>query len=472
MPLPRQDLLRSIPSVDKLLEEPAVLNLVRQSSRPFVVRLLRKVLLSFRQSVNGGIVKDSESVNPLESILGTLQNEFERSTEPQLARVINATGVLLHTNFGRAPLGSKALRHLTSVASGYSNLEFDLVKGTRGRRDVFADRLLKELLGCEQALVVNNCAAALFLALNGLAEGAEVVISRGELIEIGDSFRIPDILRKSGAVLREVGTTNRTRLADYAAAITDQTRLILRVHPSNFRIVGFSSRPALEELVALAKERELPLLEDVGGGCLVDLQSFGIRDEPNPRDSLNSGVSLVCFSGDKLLGGPQAGILAGSKDLVERIRGNPLFRAFRVDKLTLAVLESTLISHLTETTAEELPLMQMLHYPLAAIGERAQVIASQLKLPHSVSLRIIDGQSMIGGGCTPDRVIPTQLLAFSGPDLSLSKLEERLRTGSPPIACRLENDCLLFDLRTVFPEDDKQVFEALQELFAVPQPPS
>jgi L-seryl-tRNA(Ser) seleniumtransferase len=472
MPLPRQDLLRSIPSVDKLLEEPAVLNLVRQSSRPFVVRLLRKVLLSFRQSVNGGIVKDSESVNPLESVLETLQNEFERSTEPRLARLINATGVLLHTNFGRAPLGSKALRHLTSVASGYSNLEFDLVKGTRGRRDVFADRLLKELLGCEQALVVNNCAAALFLALNGLAEGAEVVISRGELIEIGDSFRIPDILRKSGAVLREVGTTNRTRLADYAAAITDQTRLILRVHPSNFRIVGFSSRPALEELVALAKERELPLLEDVGGGCLVDLQSFGIRDEPNPRDSLNSGVSLVCFSGDKLLGGPQAGILAGSKDLVERIRGNPLFRAFRVDKLTLAVLESTLISHLTETTAEELPLMQMLHYPLASIGERAQAIASQLKLPDSVSLRIIDGQSMIGGGCTPDRVIPTRLLGFSGPDLSLSKLEERLRTGSPPIACRLENDCLLFDLRTVFPEDDKQVFEALQELFAVPQPPS
>ena len=401
--------------------------------------------------------------------MGELQNEFERSINPQLMKVINATGVLLHTNFGRAPLGRKALQHLTSVASGYSNLEFDLEKGTRGRRDLFADRLLKELLGCEQALVVNNCAAALLLALNTLAEGAEVIISRGELIEIGDSFRIPDILRKSGAVLREVGTTNRTQLADYAGAISERTRLILRVHPSNFRIVGFSFRPELSELIVLAKERGLPLLEDVGGGCLVDLQGFGIQDEPNPRDSLNSGVSLVCFSGDKLLGGPQAGILAGTKDLIERIRRNPLFRALRLDKLTLSVLESTLISHLSETTTQDIPLMQMLHQPTSNIGERAQAIANQLKLPHSVNMQIIDGQSMIGGGCTPDQVIPTRLLAFSGSELSLSKLEERLRTGSPPIASRLENDCLLLDLRTVLPEDDKQVFETLQDLFAAHQ---
>jgi L-seryl-tRNA(Ser) seleniumtransferase len=472
MPLTQRDFLRSIPSVDKLLEQPAVLHLVRQSSRPFIVRLLRKVLLSFRHSLNSRIAKDSEAIAPLESILRALQREFECSTNPQLIKVINATGVLLHTNFGRAPLGRKALEHLASVAGNYSNLEFDLEQGTRGRRDVFADRLLRELVGCEQGVVVNNCAAALFLALNTLAEGSEVIISRGELIEIGDSFRIPDILRKSGAVLREVGTTNRTRLADYAGAISERTRLILRVHPSNFRIVGFSLRPTLEELVELAKEHSLPLLEDVGGGCLVDLQSFGIQDEPDPRNSLNSGVSLVCFSGDKLLGGPQAGILAGRKDLVERIRSNPLFRALRVDKLTLSVLESTLISHLAETAAEDIPLMQMLQQPASNIAERAQAIANKLKLPHSVELRIIDGQSMIGGGCTPGRVIPTRLLTFSGPDLSLSKLEERLRTGSPPIASRLENDCLLLDLRTVFPEDDKEVFGALQALFAVPQLPS
>ncbi len=381
MPPTQKDVLRSIPSVDKLLDEPVVLNLIRQSSRTFVVRLLRKVLLSFRHRLNSGIAKDSETGNPLENVLLALHNEFEGLTNPRLIKVINATGILLHTNFGRAPLGRKALEHLASIAGSYSNLEFDLEKGVRGKRDVFADRLLRELLGCEQGIVVNNCAAALFLALNTLAEGTEVIISRGELIEIGDSFRIPDILRKSGAVLKEVGTTNRTRLADYEGAISERTRLILRVHPSNFRIVGFSSRPALEELIQLSRERSVPLLEDVGGGCIVDLQNFGIQDEPNPRDSLSAGVPLVCFSGDKLLGGPQAGILAGAKHLVEQIRGNPLFRALRVDKLTLSVLESTLISHLAETAAEEIPLMQMLHQPVGRIGERAQAIASQLRLP-------------------------------------------------------------------------------------------
>ena len=467
MPPTQKDVLRSIPSVDKLLDEPVVLNLVRQSSRPFVVRLLRKVLLSFRHSLNSGIAKDSESGNPLGSVLLALQNEFERSTNPRLIKVINATGVLLHTNFGRAPLGRKALEQLASVAGSYSNLEFDLEKGLRGKRDVFADRLLMELLGCEQGIVVNNCAAALFLALNTFAEAGEVIISRGELIEIGDSFRIPDILRKSGAVLKEVGTTNRTRLADYEGAISDRTRLILRVHPSNFRIVGFSSRPTLEELVELAKTRSVPVLEDVGGGCVVDLQNFGIQDEPNPRDSLSSGVSLVCFSGDKLLGGPQAGILAGAKDLIQQVRGNPLFRALRVDKLTLSVLESTLISHLSDTAAEDIPLMQMLHQPVSRIGERAQAIASQLEpLLRSVELLIADGQSMIGGGCTPDRAIPTRLLVFSGADLSPAKLEMRLRSGSPPIAARIENNCLLLDLRTVFPQDDTLVVEALQKLFA------
>ena len=467
MPPTQKDVLRSIPSVDKLLDEPVVLNLIRQSSRTFVVRLLRKVLLSFRHRLNSGIAKDSETGNPLENVLLALHNEFEGLTNPRLIKVINATGILLHTNFGRAPLGRKALEHLASIAGSYSNLEFDLEKGVRGKRDVFADRLLRELLGCEQGIVVNNCAAALFLALNTLAEGTEVIISRGELIEIGDSFRIPDILRKSGAVLKEVGTTNRTRLADYEGAISERTRLILRVHPSNFRIVGFSSRPALEELIQLSRERSVPLLEDVGGGCIVDLQNFGIQDEPNPRDSLSAGVPLVCFSGDKLLGGPQAGILAGAKHLVEQIRGNPLFRALRVDKLTLSVLESTLISHLAETAAEEIPLMQILHQPVGRIDERAQAIASQLKLlRRSVELRIIDGQSMIGGGCTPDRGIPTRLLAFSGPDLSPTKLEVRLRSGSPPIAARIEDDRLLLDLRTVFPEDDRLVLEALQQVLA------
>ncbi|MBM3803315.1 MAG: L-seryl-tRNA(Sec) selenium transferase [Acidimicrobiia bacterium] len=464
MPPAENDLLRNIPSVDKLLSEPAISNLVQQSSRAFVVGLLRRVLDSFRQRISGRIAKDTGSVEPLESIVASVQAEFARLSVPRLCRVINATGVLLHTNFGRAPLGQKALEHLGEVAANYSNLEFDLDGGRRGSRDVFADRLLRQLLGCERAIVVNNCAAALFLALNSLADGGEVIISRGELIEIGDSFRIPDILRKSGAVLKEVGTTNRTRLADYAQAISERTRLILRVHPSNFRIVGFSCRPALDELAALARERSLPLMEDVGGGCLIDLQNFGIHDEPNPSDSLQSGVSLVCFSGDKLLGGPQAGILAGSANLVEVIRANPLFRALRVDKLTLPVLESTLISHLTGTAAQDIPLLQMLNQPAAVIGQRARAIAAQLSVPGSVQLRIIDGQSMIGGGCTPDRVVPTQLLAFSGGEPSPARLEAQLRCGRPPIACRLENNCLLLDLRTVVPEDDKLVAGAIQRV--------
>ena len=274
MPPTQKDVLRSIPSVDKLLDEPVVLNLIRQSSRTFVVRLLRKVLLSFRHRLNSGIAKDSETGNPLESVLLALHNEFEGLTNPRLIKVINATGVLLHTNFGRAPLGRKALEHLASVAGSYSNLEFDLEKGVRGKRDVFADRLLRELLGCEQGIVVNNCAAALFLALNTLAEGAEVIISRGELIEIGDSFRIPDILRKSGAVLKEVGTTNRTRLADYEGAISERTRLILRVHPSNFRIVGFSSRPALEELIAAVQGTLSPTTGRCGWGLHCGFAEF------------------------------------------------------------------------------------------------------------------------------------------------------------------------------------------------------
>ncbi|MCI0353001.1 MAG: hypothetical protein L0Z53_26570, partial [Acidobacteriales bacterium] len=249
---------------------------------------------------------------------------------------------------------------------------------------------------------------------------------------------------------------------------TERTRLILRVHPSNFRIVGFSSRPALEELIQFACEKPIPLVEDLGSGCLMDLQSFGIDDEPDPRASLKSGVPLVCFSGDKLLGGPQAGILAGETDLVQKIRRNPLFRALRVDKLTLSVLESTLISYLKQREAEDIPLGQMLHAPSARIGQRAQAIASQLTLPGSAELRIIDGQSMIGGGCTPDRGIPTRLLALSDRDLSPSRMEARLRSGAPPVLSRLENNCLLLDLRTVFPEDDGLVLEALRRLFTTP----
>jgi L-seryl-tRNA(Ser) seleniumtransferase len=313
---------------------------------------------------------------------------------------------------------------------------------------------------------VNNCAAALFVALNTLAENGEVLISRGELIEIGDSFRIPDILRKSGAVLKEVGTTNKTRLSDYADAINEQTRLLLRVHPSNFRMVGFTSRPSLEALLQLCREKSIPLMEDLGSGCLMDLKQLGVDDEPNPKHSLAAGVSLVCFSGDKLLGGPQAGILAGHADIVQKIRHNPLFRALRVDKLTLTVLESVLISYLKGTEAEEIPLVRMIHETAEAIGRRAQAILEQVSIPLDGRLRIIDGQSMIGGGSAPERGIPSKLICISNAELSASKMEANLRAASTPILSRIEGEQLLLDLRTVFPEDDAQIVQELKRLLA------
>lgn len=458
---PLNPALRAIPSVDKLLEEPGVQNLAAQTSRPFVVSLLRKVLNTFRQDLITRIGKDTTASDPIPCLLAALETEFQKWTTPQLQRVINATGVILHTNLGRAPLGRKALENLVQVSGSYSNLEFSLDEGSRGKRDTFADRLLQEVLGCQQAIVVNNCAAALFLALNTLADGAEVLISRGELIEIGDSFRIPDILQKSGATLREVGTTNKTRLSDYARAITERTRLILRVHPSNFRMVGFTSRPSLEELIELAKVKSLSLMEDLGSGCLVDLRLLGIDDEPNPKASLAAGVPLICFSGDKLLGGPQAGILAGQADLIVRLRRNPLFRALRVDKLTLAVLESTLISYLKQRETEEIPLVRMISEPRENIGLRAEVVLARVRLPAGIRATIIEGCSMIGGGSTPGHGLPSRLISLTGRHLSPDRMESRLRRNSPPILSRIENDSLLLDLRTVFPEDDPSLSDAL-----------
>jgi L-seryl-tRNA(Ser) seleniumtransferase len=463
MNLTPDQLLRSIPSVDRLLAAAEVEKLIQQTSRPFVVNLLRKVLYQFRQDLTQGVAKDFVASEPTHHLLNALQTKFQQATRPELCRVINATGVVLHTNMGRAPIGESALANLKAVAGGYSNLEFDLGKGARGKRDVFADRLFHELLGSEQAIVVNNCAAALFLSLNTLAEGGEVVISRGELIEIGDSFRIPDILRKSGAALREVGTTNRTRLADYLEAINERTRLVLRVHPSNFRIVGFSSRPRLAELLQLCQEKNIPLMEDLGSGCLVDLGPFGIDDEPDPRASLKAGVPLVSFSGDKLLGGPQAGILAGDSLLIQQLRRNPLFRALRVDKLTLSVLESTLISYLKQCEREEIPLVRMIYQSAEAIGHRARTVVSHLGFPDQAEIQVIDGHSVIGGGAAPDRSIPSKLISFHGTSPAPTELEVQLRTRVPPILGRMENDRLLLDLRTVFPEDDAMLAQALKE---------
>ncbi|PYV40393.1 MAG: L-seryl-tRNA(Sec) selenium transferase [Acidobacteria bacterium] len=458
-------LRRNIPSVDKILESSEVLPLVALSSRTFVLDLLRQVLNNIRQELSDGIAKEFTDSDIQALVLTKLGEEFRRWIQPLLRRVINATGVLLHTNFGRAPLSQEAQRHLTEIATHYSNLEFDLARGTRGKRDIYADRLLRQILGCEQAIVVNNNAAAVFLVLNTLAENGEVLISRGELIEIGDSFRIPDILRKSGAILREVGTTNKTNLLDYQEAINERTKLILRVHPSNFRIVGFSSRPDLPELLRLAETVSIPLVEDLGSGCLVNLSPFGIADEPNPKASIDAGVAAICFSGDKLLGGPQSGVIAGKAEFVQKIRRNPLFRALRVDKLTLAALEATLLSYLKDRQALEIPLIRMIHLSTESIEKRAKAIVEKLPaIDSQLVCHIIDGFSMIGGGSTPNYGLPTKLISLRSPRLSASKIEYQLRMSELPILTRVEKDSVLVDLRTVFPEDDARVEEALMKL--------
>jgi L-seryl-tRNA(Ser) seleniumtransferase len=360
-------------------------------------------------------------------------------TKPSLQPVINATGVILHTNLGRAPLGP-----WTPIA-GYSHLEYDLTTGRRGRRDHHLDRFFGYLLNA-RGLAVNNNAAATYLVLHELAHGAEVIVSRGELIEIGDGFRIPDIMRRAGCTLVEVGTTNRTRLDDYRAAITDRTALILRVHPSNFHITGFTGKPALGELCSLP----VPVYEDLGSGCLVDLKAYGI-DEPLVRDSLAAGVSVVTFSGDKLLGGPQAGLIAGDGATIERIRRNPMFRALRIDKLVTQALENALRAIVTERW-DELPAIAMIRQTPERIRDRAERLRAQLELAATV----IPGESLVGGGSTPDQSLPTYLLAIPRPEM-----ERRLRMGKPPVIARVEKGQLLIDLRTVFPHEEAALLGAL-----------
>ncbi len=433
-----QERLRQIPSVDLVLkrlgEEAAAW------PRDLVVGEIRRALEAMRKEIRSG-----ESVEtPAEARVVCALRALER---PSLRRVINATGVVLHTNLGRAPLG------VFGPVAGYSNLEYDLAQGRRGRRDAHVSALAERLLGAS-AIVVNNNAAAVYLALNELACGGEVIVSRGELIEIGDGFRIPDIMARSGALLREVGTTNRTRVDDYRTAVNDRTRLILRVHRSNFRVQGFTEQPELRSLADLAHEFGLPLYEDLGSGCLTDLRAFGV-DEPVAKDSLEAGVDLISFSGDKLLGGPQAGILAGRADVVARLRRNPMFRALRVDKLIYEALEGTLRRLLLERW-DEIPVLRMIRTPAGRIRARAEALAVRLA---GLGAEVISGESVIGGGSTPELRLPTWLIAFRAE--SLSEFERRLRAGDPPVVARVENDRLLIDLRTVFPEEEAALEAAI-----------
>jgi L-seryl-tRNA(Ser) seleniumtransferase len=445
--------------VNEVLNRAALKELEARMGRHLMVECTRRVLQRLRDRIVAGSVS-SFSLAALEQ---EIISEAETAAQFSLRPVINASGVLLHTNLGRAPLAREAVEHLEEVSIRYSNLEYDLEAGERGKRDVHTERLFCQLLGAEKTLVVNNNAAAVLLALNTLAEGMEVVVSRGELIEIGGSFRIPEVCAKSGAILREVGTTNRTRIEDYAAAVNERTRLLLRVHPSNFRIVGFTARPSLEEFVELGRRHNLTSMEDLGSGCLIDLSAIGIRDEPTARASLKAGVDVVTFSGDKLLGGPQAGILAGKRDLLDRIRRNPLFRALRVDKLAIAALEGTISLYLRGKTAD-IPALCMIQLSVQAIRLRATRLAEKISAHLQFSVRVQDGESVIGGGSTPAQSLPTVLLAVTHSIYSAQELERLLRRHSPPVIARVEEDALLLDLRTVFEDQDEELFEALEAI--------
>jgi L-seryl-tRNA(Ser) seleniumtransferase len=454
--------LRQLPSVDQLLQTGRLRELSDELGRPVVVDAAREVLQRLRGDIRRGL-----SNKDLATVLAHLPQQVEAEARQWLSAslrpVINATGVVLHTNLGRAPLGAAAAQHLVDIARSYSNLEFDLAKGARGRRDAHAAGFLNRLLGAEASIVVNNNAGAVLLVLNSLAEGGEVVVSRGELIEIGESFRIPDITSKSGATLREVGTTNRTRIGDYSRALNRQTRLLLRVHPSNFRLVGFVERPGLDELVALARRRRLPLVEDLGSGLLVDLAAHGLPEEPIASASLRAGVDLVTFSGDKLLGGPQAGIIAGKKKWVEQCRRNPLFRALRVDKMTYAALEATLRNYL-RGAADDVPVLRMIRQPIEEIAARAEKLGATLEasLGAAASVRVLEGESVVGGGATPGYALPTRLVAISPAAISAAELAARLRRASPPVIVRVEAGRVLLDLRTVFPDQEAQLSAALR----------
>jgi L-seryl-tRNA(Ser) seleniumtransferase len=475
------DLYRKLPSVDEILRSPELVALASKEGQVAVTDAARAVLESLRQEIAAGELDANHVDLALSGLEGAAARQVRQSLKYSLRTVINATGVILHTNLGRAPLAASALEHVSEIAGSYSNLEFDVESGDRGKRDVHVDRLFRKLLDATGAeahvgagvharavkptistIVVNNNAAAVLLALNTLAENGEVIVSRGELVEIGGSFRIPDVMSKSNAVLREVGTTNRTRIGDYEQAINEKTRLVLRVHRSNFQITGFTEQPRIEELAGLARKHDLPLMEDLGSGALFDLRSVGVNGESGVLDSLRQGVDVVSYSGDKLLGGPQAGMLSGRSDLIARMRSNSLFRALRVDKLTYAALEATLLAYV-KGEHDSIPAVRMMHLSKEEIEKRAESVAKGIQSAGLLA-ELVDGESVIGGGAAPSAVLPTRLLAITCEGLSANELAERLRASDLPIIARVEEGRVLLDLRTVFPEQDEVVTNVLKRV--------
>lgn len=445
---------RALPSVEELLQNHTLRGYERKVGRAVLVDAVRASLDATRANIRAGHAAPMPAL-----LIDDITARIEKSVQPTLTRVINASGVILHTNLGRAPLSQDALQAIQDTAASYSNLEYDLDAGERGSRYIHAEELIKKLTGAEAALVVNNNAAAVMFILRAFAEHKQVIVSRGQLVEIGGGFRVPDVLRESGAQMVEVGTTNRTRASDFENGINANTALLLRVHPSNFRVIGFTAEVSLEELSALGHKHKLVVVDDLGSGALLETTTYGLAHEPMPQESLRAGADLLTFSGDKLLGGPQAGIIVGKKEFVEKLKAHPLARALRVDKLTLAALQATLLHYLKSEAAQKIPVWQMISAQLDVLEQRANVWCERWK-KFGLDASVVDALSTVGGGSLPGETLPTRAVALqvSSPHAFM----EKLRAQQPPILARIENNRVLFDPRTVLPHDESALLDAVE----------
>ncbi|MCM0648937.1 L-seryl-tRNA(Sec) selenium transferase [Clostridium swellfunianum] len=457
-----KELLRKLPKMDELLKEAIVIDKLKDTLRPIVLESLREALDSFRIDILNGKIEDFERSN----IMERFSSIIEVKNSPKLKKVINATGVIIHTNLGRSLLCGEAVRNVITAAENYNNLEYNLETGARGSRYAHVEELIKKITGAEAAVVVNNNAAAVMLTLSTLCSGKEAIVSRGQLVEIGGSFRVPDVMRFSGAKLVEVGTTNRTHLYDYENNITEETGVLLKVHTSNFKIMGFTEEVSLEELVELGNKKKVPVVEDIGSGVLVDFSKYGFTYEPTVQDSLKKGVDVVTFSGDKMLGGPQAGIIAGKKEYIDKIKKNQLTRALRIDKMTLAALEGTLKYYIDETEAvKKLPTLYMILSPKEEHKKRAQRLKTRLqRLGLDFNIRLEADYSMVGGGSMPTEKIETFVLKIKSSSASAEQLEKKLRSYVTPVIVRIYAGEIILDLRTIFDKDFDTIAEAFKNV--------
>ena len=451
----KEELLRKLPAIERLLTQPEIIKLVESYSRSLVTDILRSIVSDFRSQILDGnteiYIPDRDEFPEL------VIQHLDDKLKPPICPVINATGTVTHTNLGRSLLPKSVCDKIVNAAQNYVNLEYDLETGTRGHRDRLTEPLIQELTGCEASTVVNNNAAAVLISLNTLAQGKEVIVSRGELIEIGGAFRIPDVMAASGAILREVGTTNRTHLRDYENAINENTSLLLKVHPSNYKIVGFTSTPDMQELAQLGKKHSISIMEDLGSGALVDLTKYGLPYEPVVADRIEAGVDIVTFSGDKLLGGPQAGIIAGQSEMIQQIRKNPLMRALRVDKLTIAALSTTLQNYLylDKDITDDFPMLQRYMRSVEELYASAEYVSERLQrvFQDKISIEISETKSQIGSGSLPEETLDSVAVVLTPKIISVEKLSELFRHASTPVIGRIEDNQLYFDIRTLYDDE-------------------